>query len=154
MLKWNTVSNSGAEVKNMVRPASYNTKQREAIINYIASLADAHVTAAQIAAHFEKESAPIGKATIYRHLDRLTEDGRLRRYVTDGVSGACYQYTQDSNTCDTHLHLKCEGCGELIHLECKALEGLERHVLDEHAFRVNAIKTVLYGQCGGCLQKI
>ena len=75
----------------MSRSTSYKTKQREAILGYIASLKDAHVTAAQISQYFAKEALPVGKATIYRHLDKLTENGVLRRYVSDGISGACYQ---------------------------------------------------------------
>ena len=137
----------------MSRPAKYITKQREAILAYIVSLKSVHVTASQIALHFEREAVPIGKATIYRHLDELTESGKLRRYVTDGMSGACYQYVGDEKTGDAHLHLKCELCGELLHLECDALVDLERHVFDKHAFQVNTTKTVLYGRCDDCLQK-
>ncbi|MCL2866144.1 MAG: transcriptional repressor [Clostridia bacterium] len=136
----------------MTRPSGYNTKQREAILHYIISRDNTHVTAAQIIRYFEKEALPIGKATIYRHLDKLTESGALRRYITDGLSGACYQYI-GSDDDDAHLHLKCDRCGELVHLECDALGDLERHVLDEHAFHINATKTVLYGTCDDCLQK-
>ena len=137
----------------MRRSAGYNTKHRKALLDYIVSLKDTHVTAAQITRHFEKEAVPIGKATVYRHLDRLTEKGELRRYVTDGLSGACYQYIGSNNSDDAHLHLKCDNCGEILHLECDALGDLERHVLDEHAFQLNATKTVLYGTCDDCLQK-
>ena len=137
----------------MERPANYNTKQSEAILNYIMSLDGAHVTAAQIVLHFEKEEIPIGRTTIYRHLDRLTEIGKVRRYTTDGISGACYQYVNDVEGCDSHLHLKCETCGELLHLECEALDELQQHVIDIHAFRINALKTVLYGQCEACIKR-
>ena len=137
----------------MTRPINYNTKQQGAILDYIVSLDGAHVTAAQIVLHFSQEAAQIGRTTIYRHLDKLTERGKLRRYITDGVSGACYQFVRGSEMCDGHLHLKCESCGELLHLECEALDELERHVFDEHAFQVNTYKTVLYGKCDGCLEK-
>ena len=139
-------------VRRMKRPENYNTKQRETILGYILSLGGAHVTAAQIVSHFEKRAVPIGRATVYRHLDRLTESGKLRRYTTDGISGACYQYAGER--CGPHFHLKCESCGELLHLECETLSGLERHVFDKHAFQVNTMKTVLYGRCGGCIQKV
>jgi len=137
----------------MTRPDNYKTKQREAVLGYIMSLNGSHVTAAQIARYFENKDAYIGRTTIYRHLDRLTESGRLRRYVTDGVSGACYQYAGDEKSNDSSLHLKCESCGGLSHLSCEALNALERHVSDEHAFRINSTKTVLYGMCGACLRK-
>ncbi|MDR1664250.1 MAG: transcriptional repressor, partial [Clostridiales bacterium] len=126
------------------RPSNYNTKQREVILRYIASIAGEHVTAAQIVGHFAKENTPVGRTTVYRHLEKLTESGELRRYTTDGVSGACYQYA-GGRECggSPHLHLKCEGCGELLHLKCSSLNDLERHVLDKHAFQINPLKTVL-----------
>ena len=137
----------------MKRSASYNTKQRAAILQYVASLDGAHVTAAQTVAHFAGGSVSIGRTTVYRHLEKLTENGQLRRYTTDGISGACYQFVGVMENCDAHLHLKCEDCGELIHLECHILSELERHVLARHAFRVNVLKTVLYGKCDDCIKR-
>ncbi|MDR1668345.1 MAG: transcriptional repressor [Oscillospiraceae bacterium] len=127
----------------------YNTKQREAILSCIRSLGDAHVTAAQIA----ERCLDVGRTTVYRHLDRLTKDGTLRRYAADSVSGACYQYTGEDGCGESHYHLKCESCGKLEHLACEELSAVERHVLGKHAFLVNAQKTVLYGQCGDCLNQ-
>ena len=134
----------------MTRSGEYKTRQQKAILSYIASLDDSHVTAAQIVEHFEKEKIAIGRTTIYRHLDRLTESGKLRRYITDGVSGACYQHVGDMSECKIHLHLKCEGCGKLQHLDCDMLSEIQRHVLDEHSFRIDASRTVLYGNCDEC----
>ena len=137
----------------MSRSASYQTKQRNAILNYIISMKGAHLTAAQILGHFEKEIFPIGRATVYRHLEKLTVSGRIRRYTIDGVSGACYQYIGDNNNCQTHFHLKCESCGELQHLDCAKLDEIQQHVFDSHNFEVNPLKTVLYGKCSSCLNK-
>ena len=137
----------------MTRPEHYNTKQRKAILDYIVSLNGVHVTVAQIADHFKKEHAPIGRTTIYRHLDKLSSNGQVRRLIPDDASGACYQYAGDIETCDSHLHLKCEDCGELMHMECDKFSEIQRHVFDEHAFQVNALKTVLYGKCDNCIHK-
>jgi len=137
-----------------MRTTNYNTKQREAIIGYIGSLKDEHVTAAQIVRYFKQENVAIGRTTIYRHVEKLTQTGKLRRYVTDGVSGACYQNTDDTEDCQTHLHLKCEDCGELQHMECEELSGIRQHFLLDHGFSINASKTVFYGKCGNCAQKI
>lgn len=137
----------------MNRTASYKTKQSEAILHYISSLNSAHVTAAQIVDHFAREGTPIGRTTIYRHLDKMTENGALRKYTTDGVSGACYQQIDAQEDCQSHLHLKCEDCGELLHLECDAFSKIQQHFYDHHDFKVNVFKTVLYGQCGNCQSK-
>ena len=138
----------------MTRSTDYKTRQRGAILKYIVSLKDAHVTAAQIVEHFEEEKIPIGRTTIYRSLDKLVEDGILRRYVTDGISGACYQHVESVESCNIHMHLKCENCGELQHLNCEALEDIQQHFMDKHSFQVNAMKTVLYGKCGKCSKEV
>ena len=138
---------------DMARPASYNTRQRETVLNYIASLDGAHVTAAQIAEHFEGKDIAISRTTIFRCLDKLTRDGTIRKYITDGISGACYQYASNTKICHAHFHLKCEDCEKLLHLECDKLSEIESHILNEHSFQVNAMKTVLYGKCDTCLKK-
>jgi Fur family ferric uptake transcriptional regulator len=138
----------------VARPDNYHTKQREAILNYIASLKDDHVTAAQIAGHFAAERTPVGRTTVYRHLDKLAHDGKVRKYTADGVPGACYQYVASAEDCHGHLHLQCELCGELQHLECDKLSEIQQHVLDSHGFEVNALRTVLYGRCGHCSQNV
>ena len=137
----------------MNRATNYKTKQREAILNYIISLHGNHVTAAQIVEHFDKEDVSIGRTTVFRHLEKLSKSGKIRRYITDGISGACYQNVSNGEDCHSHLHLKCEGCKELLHLKCETFSELENHVFDKHAFQVNALKTVLYGKCDVCLQK-
>ena len=137
----------------MARPEKYNTKQRDIIYGHVAALGGEHATAAQIYNHFRLTGAQIGRATVYRHLEELVGAGKLRKFLTDGTSGACYQYIESDEGCAEHLHLKCEGCGALQHLECDALGNIARHMADKHAFVVNSLKTVLYGICDGCMHK-
>lgn len=118
----------------MDRPANYNTRQWEAIISYFASLGGNHVTAAQIVTHFENEKVPIGRTTVYRHLEKLTEIGVVRKYTIDGITGSYFQYIDKAGSCRTHLHLKCENCGALIHLNCDMLDEIRKHMFNQHAF--------------------
>jgi len=134
----------------LARHESYNTKQREAILGYIRSLDGEHVTAAQIAEHFKSGAPRVGRSTVYRYLGRLTDCGVLRKFFTDGVAGACYQHEDGTASPRASLHLKCENCGGLFHLECETASDLQSHVLSEHAFNINPARTVLYGRCGGC----
>jgi len=135
----------------MKRPSSYNTKQREAVLEYIISLRNTHVTAAQIVSHFEDKDILVGRTTIYRHIDKLIREGKLRKYNVDGIVGTCYQYITDSEEQQQQLLLKCEDCGELIHSECDELDDIHRHIYQDHTFKVNTAKTVFYGKCGTCV---
>jgi Fur family ferric uptake transcriptional regulator len=136
----------------MRRPANYHTRQGEAILAYLASLESEHVTVDRIATHFGQQGVGIGTTTIYRHLDRLAAEGRVRRYTLAGASGACYQYVGDPLPCREHFHLKCESCGGLYHLRCGTLDELARHVAREHAFQIDPMKTTFYGLCRDCGQ--
>lgn len=137
----------------MERPAQYHTKQREAVLEYIRSQGGEHVTASQIALHFTHEAIPVGRTTVYRHLDKLTASGQLRRYTLDGKAGFCYQYAQAPDACREHFHLKCENCGELLHLQCDTLSETQRHIYETHTFQINTAKTVFYGTCDQCMRE-
>lgn len=130
--------------------SSYKTKQREAVLDYIISRRDSHVTVNQICDYFSEKEAPIGVATVYRYLDKLVEQGLVQKYVLEGSAGACFQYVDKEESCTRHFHLKCEHCGKLIHLECSHFEALFNHIIDEHQFTVNPFRTVIYGVCKDC----
>jgi Fur family ferric uptake transcriptional regulator len=135
------------------RLSNYTTKQGEAILSYIASLEGDHVTVEQLAKHFDGSGTSIGLTTIYRNLDKLLSSGKIRKFVIDGISGACYQYVGEQFSGGEHFHLKCEICREVYHLQCGAIEEISSHVAEEHAFQINPIKTVFYGICDKCREK-
>jgi Fur family ferric uptake transcriptional regulator len=132
------------------RPSSYNTRQRKRILDYMLSLGDAHVTVNQMARYFERENIPIGQTTIYRHLEKLAAEGKIRKYSLGNDNGACYQFVTDAAACGEHFHLICETCGRLIHLDCEMLGGIQQHLLADHRFQLNTLKTVFYGKCETC----
>lgn len=127
----------------------YKTRQRQAILDYLTNRQAEHLTAKQIAAHFAQSDAPIGLTTIYRRLEELERLGRVRRYHAEG-DGACFQLIDENGGCCQHFHLKCEVCGSLLHMECDYLEGIARHIEEEHGFLVNPSKLLLYGVCENC----
>jgi Fur family ferric uptake transcriptional regulator len=136
----------------MRRPENYNTKQQSAILDYIANHSKSPVTAAQLIADFEKEGVLVGRTTVYRHLGKLVENGKVCKYVIDGVAGACYQYAGNAEDCETLLHLKCEGCGRLFDLDCGLFDEVRQHFVKHHVFQINVTKTVMYGTCEHCSQ--
>jgi Fur family ferric uptake transcriptional regulator len=116
------------------------------------TLGGGHVTVSQLAAQLSAAGETgIGQTTIYRHLEKLLVQGRIRKYLLSDGEGACYQYVEDDSLCREHFHLKCEVCGALIHADCELLDTIDRHLLAEHDFQINALKTVLYGTCKKCL---
>jgi Fur family ferric uptake transcriptional regulator len=138
------------------RPAQYHTRQGQIILDYMRSLGDSHVTVSQLVRRFAEAGeggSGIGQTTIYRRLEKLLAQGRIRKYILSEGESACYQYVEDGPACREHFHLKCEVCGDLIHADCELLDAIDKHLLTEHDFQINALKTVLYGTCKKCLSK-
>lgn len=125
----------------------YETKQKSAVLDYLISCRDRHVTAAQVASALKEKNIKIGTATVYRRLDKLVNSGEVKKYITDDC--ACYQYAGEA--CKNHFHLKCTNCGTLFHVDCDFLSSLAPHILEHHKFKVDNFRTVMYGLCEKCI---
>lgn len=134
----------------MKRDNGYNTKQKETLLAFLIKNKDRHTNVQEISAYLTSAGTPMGTATIYRQLDKLVESGIVRKYVFDGKNGACYQYIESDDDCHEHFHLKCVSCGQLIHINCYQLHGINRHIFEEHNFKVDSSQTVFYGVCSQC----
>ncbi len=133
----------------------YQTKQRAQILSCLEELGSAHVTAADIAAKMQGKGIRVGLTTIYRCLDRMVEQGELRRYLLGSSDAACYQLSmlKEGESCKEHYHLKCEKCGRLIHAQCHEIDRFTEHMREEHGFTIDHGKTVFYGVCAECENK-
>lgn len=135
----------------MKRESGYNTKQKENLLAYLIKNRDKHTTVQELTAFLSAEGTPMGTATIYRQLDKLVENGLVRKYVFNGKTGACYQYIGGGDSdCHEHFHLKCIACGQLIHLNCDHLLSINQHIFEHHGFTVDPSQTVFYGICNAC----
>ena len=88
----------------------------------------------------------MGRTTVYRQLEKMTADGLALKYISEKGEAASYRLCGEN--CRLHLHLKCLDCGALTHLDCAAAESFSQHLLENHSFRLDPTKTVIYGHCG------
>ena len=130
----------------------YNTKQRDELLSYMKSVAGKHVMVSDICNHFSQTGSKVGTTTIYRHLEKLVEEGVVKKYTVDSTSAACFEYIDSHEECKKNgcTHLKCTKCGRLIHLHCDDLKSTEKHILEAHHFKLDMTRTVLYGVCEEC----
>lgn len=132
---------------------SYKTKQREILIDYLKSASGSHITVNEACDYFASRGMQIGKTTVYRHLERMVDEGIVNKYIIDSQSPACFEYmTQEDHSAQTCFHCKCEKCGKLIHLHCEELDAIASHLINHHAFQLNPLRTVFYGVCDDCLR--
>ncbi len=130
----------------MYTKKKYNTKALSLVHDCLRECGGAHMTADEITALLTSRGEKIGKTTVYRNLEKLVNSGLVHRYT--GGDSACFSIADDS--CHEHFHLRCQECGKLIHIECSHMDELSHHIADEHGFKVDRFKTVLYGLCGEC----
>lgn len=133
----------------------YNTKQRDELIGYLQSVPGEHVTVSDIEEHFTKSGSKLGTTTIYRHLEKMVDEGIVKKYVLDSNMPSCFEYIANHNECRQNgcTHLKCTNCGKLIHLHCDILRATESHIYEEHGFRMDMTRTVIYGLCKECQEQ-
>ena len=135
--------------------STYNTRQKEILIKYLRAFGGEHVSAADVCEYFKRQGESIGQSNVYRHLERLVDEGIVNKYSFDASSPACFEYVgAEAHThAGTCFHCRCEKCGKLIHLHCDELEEIGAHLLSEHGFKLNSMRTVLYGICEDCAEK-
>lgn len=126
---------------------NYHTKQREILLNYFYNHQKQSFTANELLQNFH---GAFSKATLYRNIDYLCEEKNINRFFNQNLMCYEYQFNNQLDDCQFHLHLKCIVCNKLIHLHCKESQQLFAHIQKEHGFLVNQEKSIIYGVCPDC----
>ena len=130
---------------------TYRTKQALLVLECFKKNKGIHMTIEDISSYLRSVGTPVGTTTIYRQVQKLSDEGVITKYSVDQESGACYQYNGED--CKMHFHLKCVKCSELFHAECDYIGSIQNHIFEHHGFTVDNSKTVFYGTCQNCLRK-
>ena len=125
----------------------YQTEKRTEITAIISKKADKVFTIDEICS----ELAPSGKgkSTVYRIISRMADEGSVRRISDGKTRHVTYQYL-GAKSCSEHLHLKCKGCGRLIHLDEETSSLLESKIFASRGFEIDSGAT-LFGKCDFCI---
>jgi Fur family ferric uptake transcriptional regulator len=127
---------------------NYETKQSKLVYDFLMQHPQDHFSAEEVYFAIKGNGDNIGRTTVYRQLDRLVEDNKARKFFSGDNNACCYQF--ESENCHNHYHLRCSSCGTLIHTECDFLDKLSQHIFNDHKFKIDGSKTVLYGICQKC----
>ena len=132
----------------IMRKKTYVTVQKDTVLNYLKENPGRHVNARDVYDELKKQEEKIGLTTVYRHLEKLVQEGQVIRSVIDENTPACYGYTGCE---DSHCyHFKCIRCGRIEHIHCDEITILENHLNSEHNFTIMPRMTVFYGLCEEC----
>ncbi len=119
-----------------------STRQLSATYDVLVGSAD-HPTADQVLARVRRAIPRISLGTVYRNLEKLREQGRMRVIrLGDGVAHF------DAMT-EAHDHFVCERCGAVTDLETSGA-GADDTALHRAGYVVHWRTTAVYGFCRDC----
>lgn len=120
-----------------------NTKQLQAIRRFAESV-KTHPTAEDVFAVIVSEIPDISLRTVYRNLNKLSDEGILRKIQVPNAPD------RFDSTLEPHQHILCTECGEFIDV----FMNNEKKLLDEiHGlcgYEITGIDVVYRGKCPEC----
>jgi Fe2+ or Zn2+ uptake regulation protein len=119
------------------------TRQLEAVFQALQG-DPTHPFADEIYRRVRKKLPRISLATVYRNLQRLVEEGKIRAVLL-GERVARY----DPETSD-HDHFICESCGRVIDLFLEPTRQVDLTSLANDGYVVTTHKLTVYGLCREC----
>jgi Fe2+ or Zn2+ uptake regulation protein len=98
----------------------------------------------ELQAGLARDGRRVDFSTVFRAVDGLVEDGRLRR-VELGTSEARFEAAGAH-----HEHVRCADCGRVAAVESCAVEGAIAQVERATGFRLTGHDQVFHGLCPSC----
>lgn len=120
-----------------------NTLQRSLVLEMVNKL-KCHATAEEIYDAVSLQYPNISKTTVYRNLNELANDGKIRKLEVPG------QADHYDHICNEHYHIRCLKCGKVFDVDMKYKKGLEKSIRVPHGFVVNGYDLIFKGICPNC----
>jgi Fur family transcriptional regulator, ferric uptake regulator len=121
------------------------TRQAEAL-SLVLDRLPGFCSAQQIHAELRQRGEHIGLTTVYRHLQVLSEDGRVDT-IRDASGETLYRKCRSDAH---HHHLTCRNCGRSVEVEGRAVEHWAEQVAREAGFSDVGHTVELFGLCPQC----
>lgn len=106
------------------------------------------LSANQIEQRLSKVGIHVNKATIYRELQFLLNNGYLIEIYLHPN-----EVSYESSELKHHHHLVCEACGKVDNVTNCLAKELEDDVLKKKGFKISRHSLEFYGTCADCIKK-
>ena len=126
----------------------YKTEQRRLLLSFFTNNSGESFSADQILSGLAPE-AQISRSSVYRNLDKMVQEGLVRKTLSADGRKALYSYADCHQHCD-RIHLQCGTCGKVFHMEDPSDEASLKSVLGRSGFRLDEHAAVLPGTCRDC----
>lgn len=128
----------------------YRTKYKDDIMEYLRQNRDMRFCASDVFDYMNGKGVTINLTTVYRNLDKMTENGILLKSKNPADESCFYQYTEPDSHCKEHLHIQCKKCGKIIHLEGSFMKDFSDYVQAAHGFILDYRDSMIIGICEAC----
>ena len=123
--------------------ATRNTNQQRVIKEQLRTLAN-HPTAEQVYAAVHESNPTIGKATVYRVLSRMADEGgALRVKINNGPD--CFDHKTHA-----HYHVRCTKCGRVDDVEIPVEAGIDADAQQASGYMISGHTLQFDGVCPQC----
>lgn len=120
-----------------------NTIQKKLVLDAVGRLA-CHPTADEVYAEIVRAHPTVSKATVYRNLGSLSEDGRLRHIrMPDGAD-------RFDHRLDEHRHIVCIRCKSICDVPVMDAASLDEAAARSTGYAGVSHDIVFYGVCPAC----
>ena len=131
-----------------LRDAGYKiTNARRAVLSVLCESHD-HLTSAEVLDRVDARDRSVGRASVFRTLDLLTELAIVRPTYLEARTPHYVLMPTDGH----HAHIICTGCQNVIELvECQVTELLNK-IAGEHSLILTGHLLELYALCASCMR--
>jgi Fur family transcriptional regulator, ferric uptake regulator len=103
-------------------------------------------TAAELLAEADSRHVRVGRATVFRTLDLLAEQGALERIDLPTGEHAYVACEPEQH----HHHVVCRNCGRSVEVADAGLQAVVRQIGAQSGFLIESHRLELYGLCPEC----
>jgi Fur family ferric uptake transcriptional regulator len=139
------MTNQLVTLQNTLQHNGHRLTAARRVILEVLLASGGHVSADQLAEMVRTQAPQVGRMTVYRTLELLSELGAIRP-VYQGTGAAHYILMENGH----HHHLVCAGCDCVIEFEECVLAEIEEMVSGRFNFQIQGHLLEFYGICADC----
>ena len=121
------------------------TNARRTVLNVLETH-DGHLTSAEVLEAVEHQDSSIGRASVFRTLDLLTQLAIIRPTYIGSSMTPTYVLLPEGH----HHHIICVNCNRVIEFEDCGLDVLTRRLQEEYNVQLTGHLLEFYGRCENC----
>ncbi len=129
-----------------LREANYKITDARSAVLQVLHGDDGHLTSPEIVERVEKLDPSIGRASVFRTLDLLTQLLIIRPTYSDSRAMAYVLLECDGH----HSHIVCTKCKKVIELDRCMLDGMLERLQSDYKVNLSGHLLELYGTCDAC----